>query len=118
MRNSHAQRGFYLGLVHHRVQRAGGFGGVLGGADGGEPGRNSAQLKNSGREIIPRSQTLVAVVVEAEGLGLGFDEVQDGAGQVDGVGGRARLVPDDAQLGALAAQLAHGFHEVAGKFGV
>ena len=48
----------------------------------------------------------------------GFDEVQQAAGQVDGVGGRAGLVPDDAQRVPLAAQLEHGFHEVVGVFGV
>ena len=57
-------------------------------------------------------------MVEAEFLAFIGDDFQNNARQVNGVGGRAHLVPDDAQLVALAAQAQHGFHEVAGKLGV
>ena len=62
-------------------------------------------------EVIPRDDALVAEVVDA-GLDALIDGSHDGDGQVAGVGGRAYLVEDDAQLRTLVAQTYHGLDEV------
>lgn len=105
----------YLGLVEYRVAGAYDFRGELVAVTGlYVAGGVAGIFGDCFREVVPRADAFVGVVVDAVPafvLAL-LDDVADGGGQVIGIGGGSCLVEDDFQAGFRGREVEHRFQEV------
>src|SRR5579872_5203918 len=95
-----------------------GGGGKLAAGDGIDGAAAAEMVADGEGKLVQAGAACVAIMIEAGGeAGMGKD-LQDGGGQVGGIGGGAQLVVDNVDGWALLHEADHGLYEVVAEFGI
>lgn len=92
--------------------------GILGSGDGVEAAGAAGQFADGEGEFVPAELAFVAIMIETGNKGRKSDDMEDGGGEVGGVGRRSDLVVDDIDGGTFFHQPDHGLYKVVTEFGI